>query len=75
VVVTPTEADWRFAEAYGVHRSREVAASAGNADDAADQTAAASLLQELAALSPGQYLDTGAALRALNALVFDGRDR
>ena len=75
VVVTPTEADWRFAEAHGVYRSRGVATAAVNTDDTGDQTAADPVLHALAALSPGQYLDAGAALRALNTLVFDGRGR
>lgn len=47
------------------------ATTAGTTEDAA----AASLMQALAAFSPGQFLDTGAALRAFNALVFDGLGR
>ncbi|HKT31408.1 MAG TPA: hypothetical protein VJS89_02805 [Gammaproteobacteria bacterium] len=100
IVVTPSEADWRYAEANGVNRPgtasvalapivvqptaeqlTEVAAlqladtapatTTGTAEDAA----AASLMQALAAFSPGQFLDTDAALRAFNALVFDGLGR
>jgi len=73
VVVTPTEADWRFAQAYGVNRP-EGAAESAVVDHAQDSTAA-SLLQAMAALSPGQYLDSDAALRALDALVFQGAGR
>ena len=75
VVVTPTEADWRFAEAHGVYRRQEVATNVGKADDDAGQRPEAALLQALAALSPGKYLVTNTALRALNTLVFDGQGR
>lgn len=43
-------------------------ATAGTTED----TAMCSLMTALGAFSPGQYLDTGAAVHALNALVFDG---
>ncbi len=72
IVVTPTDADWQYAEAHGVQRP--VAAAASVADsDAVEAAAAASLVQALNALSPGQYLDTDAALRVLNTLAFAGQ--
>ncbi|HKV97525.1 MAG TPA: hypothetical protein VJR90_08570 [Gammaproteobacteria bacterium] len=40
-----------------------------------EDTAMCSLMTALGAFSPGQYLDTGAALRAFNVLVFDGLGR
>jgi len=36
-----------------------------------ENTASASLVKALEAVSPGQYLDTNATLRVLNALVFE----
>ncbi|MDE2070922.1 MAG: hypothetical protein KGJ04_06655 [Gammaproteobacteria bacterium] len=45
--------------------------TAGTTED----TAVCSLMVALGAFSPGQYLDTGAAVHALNALVFDGLGR
>lgn len=73
VVVTPSDADRRFAEAHGVWRPSDTGTSVSNRD--AGQAAMTSLLQSIAALSPGQYLDTDAALRALDALVFDNQGR
>lgn len=75
IVVTPTEADWRFAEAHGVHRPHAAVASVNDANSNDDQAATASLLQAMTALSPGQYLDTDATLRALDELVFQGPGR
>ena len=77
IVVIPTEADWRFAAAHGLRRpgSESVAGSATGLEAAADQDALAELLQSMAALNPGQYLDTDAALRALNTLAFSGQGR
>lgn len=73
VVVTPTEADWRFAQAHGV--SRPVSAAELTGQERAQDSAVDSLLQAMAALSPGQYLDSDAELRALDALVFQGPAR
>ena len=73
VIVTPTESDWRFAKAHGV--SRPVSAAELTADDRAQNSAVESLLQAMAALGPGQYLDSDAALSALDALVFQGTGR
>lgn len=44
------------------------ATTAGTTEDAS----MCSLMATLGAFSPGQFLDTGAAVHALNALVFDG---
>ncbi|MGH8362831.1 MAG: hypothetical protein ACRESQ_05720 [Gammaproteobacteria bacterium] len=67
VVVQPTAEQVATMQLAGV----VPATTAGAAEDAA----AASLMQALTALSPGQFLDTGAALRAFNVLVFDGLGR
>ncbi|MGH8306772.1 MAG: hypothetical protein ACRER0_00710 [Gammaproteobacteria bacterium] len=72
IVVTPTDADWEYAEAHGVQRP--VAKTTSVFDAGMDEDAAASsLMQALNALSPGQYLDTDAAMRALNTLAFAGQ--
>lgn len=100
IVVTPSDADWRYAEANGVSRPAativalapiavrptaerlaEFAAiqMTGGAPattmGTAENASVALLMQALGEFSPGQYLDTGAALRAFNVLVFDGVDR
>ena len=77
IVVTPTEADWRFAAAHGLRQSgsKSAAGSAAGLETVADQDALAALLQSMAALNPGQYLDADAALRALNTLAFGGQGR
>jgi hypothetical protein len=95
IVVTPTEADWSYAEARGVHRpvvtvqlgaitvtptltqlaeiadSKTVNTISTGAADAPQDAATVSLIEALAAFSPGQYLETDADLRLLNALVFE----
>ena len=70
IVVQPTAE--QLAEVDALQLAGTVpATTAGVTEDAA----AASLIQTLTTFSPGQFLDTGAALRALNVLVFDGLDR
>lgn len=72
IVVTPTEADWRFAAAHGRRKpgNESATGSAAGLEAVAGQDALAELLQSMAALNPGKFLDTGAALRALNTLAF-----
>lgn len=70
IVVQPTAE--QLAEMAALQLAGAVpATTTGTAEDAA----AASLMQALAAFSPGQFLDTDAALRAFNVLVFDGLGR
>ncbi|MGH8398500.1 MAG: hypothetical protein ACRETA_09695 [Gammaproteobacteria bacterium] len=72
IAVTPTNADRAYAEAHGVQHP--VAAMNSGFDAGMNEdAAAASLIQVLNALSPGQYMVTDAALSVLNTLAFAGQ--
>lgn len=75
VVVTPTEADWLYAEARGVNQPTKALAPISGAEADGEFGVVPVVMQDLAAFKPGQYLNTGAALRVLDVLVFgnDGR--
>lgn len=67
IVVRPTAE--RLAEVATIQMASGArATTVGTTED----TAVCSVIAALGAFSPGQYLDTGAAVHALNALVFDG---
>lgn len=70
VHVTPSQADRQFLDA------RDPSGLAA-ATDSPDFTEAGTqvLMQAVAALGPGQFLNTSAALQALDALVFGGNGR
>ncbi|MGA9852507.1 MAG: hypothetical protein WBR15_06190 [Gammaproteobacteria bacterium] len=73
IVVTPSDADWRYAGAHGVRRQAATLLAESDTGNRMEDSAAASLVQTLNALSPGQFLDADAAMRLLNMLAFEGQ--